>query len=126
VHFPGGMKTAIADTNSKWLRAVPLLPQHLQDASAHAPLFTVKRFSSKSGANLGQKIHVRMHSDLYAKNSTQQVDFDLYVEPQSLGYSNWGWPIAPEPANHKANLQHQILVRQRQQHQQQHKQQQQV
>lgn len=110
------MKRAIANSSSKWLSAVPLLPTNLGDTFKHAPIFTVTRFNPAGPERqLGQQVQVRMHSDLYALNSTQHVEFDLFVQPQPEGFTNWGWPIAPEPANHKLNLQRQIRERQQQQ-----------
>jgi hypothetical protein len=117
VHFPGGMKKAIASIdNSNWLKAVPLLPSKLGDASARPPWFTVARASSRPAADQGRAVHVSMRSNIYAKNSTMRREFELYVEPQLEGFDNWGWPIAPEPEGFRPLLQKQLLQRQQEQY----------
>jgi hypothetical protein len=47
-------------------------------------------------------------SKLHAANRRQRVEFDLWIEPQQQGFSNWGWPVVPEPAGHQAA----VLLRQ--------------
>jgi hypothetical protein len=56
-----------------------------------------------------------MHSDLYAKQSAMPKEFDLCVQQQAQQGSNWGWPIAPPPAEFKAVLQRQMWQQQAQQ-----------
>jgi hypothetical protein len=129
VHFPGGMKAAIANMTSKWLQAVPVLPHSLSDATAGPPIFTITRAAGCTAAGstaavaagstatvpgntaAGKLVHVTMHSDLYAKQSSMPREFELCVRPGQQG-SNWGWPITPEPAEFKAVLQRQLWQRQ--------------
>jgi hypothetical protein len=137
VHFPGGMKAAIANMTSKWLQSVPVLPSTA--ATTSPALFTITRAASctvagnaaagstttktgstaaEAGSNAlkaGQLVQVTMHSNLYDKESKMKKEFALCVQPQSEGFSNFGWPIAPQPQHFPAILQRQLQQRQDQQ-----------
>jgi hypothetical protein len=102
VHFPGGMKKAIATLNRRWLRAVPLLPPTTQDLPQRAAIFTVSQYRPDKATQLGRQMHVSLASQLYASNSSQQTDFRISIEPQVEGFSNWGWPVSQHTPNREA------------------------
>lgn len=141
VHFPGGLKKAIASMDSNWLHAVPIVPSKAA-AAAQAEVYTVSAAAVAAAAvastgNAVQRaeqqlqpvgdvsttaaaaavhqtsgsastqavsrdlqqhiVHVRMYSSLYAQQSDMPTDFDVAIQPQQEGFSNWGWPVEPEP-----------------------------
>jgi hypothetical protein len=99
IHFPGGLKQAIADMDSHWLKAVPIAPT-MTAAAAAAQIFTVSALTH--GTELApqqQSIHVHMHSSLYEGQSDMPTSFDVLIALQAEGHSNWGWPVAPEPTH---------------------------
>jgi hypothetical protein len=145
VHFPGGMKTAIANMSSSWLQSVPVVPSNRPDAATKPALFTITRAASctaagsttattgstapkaggttattgSSAQTAGKLVHITLHSDLYNKESQMKKEFELCIQPQAQGFSNWGWPIAPQPDQFAAVLQQQLQQRQEQQQLQQ-------
>jgi hypothetical protein len=127
VHFPGGMKIAIANMTSPWLQAVPLVPtitardgSPLTHARAQTWMISAHTNQSASGSP-GRRLHVAMPSLMYGNASSMPTDFQLWLEPQRDGFDNWGWPVTrPAEAHRHPQLQavgHPLAAQQQQQQQ---------
>lgn len=93
------------------------MPSHTADTAAHAPIFTVTAFTpGAQQAAQAQQVHVSMQSQAYGHNSSEPTEFDVSIQPQAEGFSNWGWPVLPPLSQHGNEDLQQQAMRERKQH----------